>query len=270
MDSAADAAFRYYDSRGWQVSGGITEDARRWEDLRVNAAEYVSKCRLRILRHIPECGINMLDMASGPIQYEEYLRYSANFKKRYCLDLCAKALEEAKKKIGEHGLFLAGDFFAIALDDNFFDCAISLHTIYHMHKDRQEEAVRKLVMATKRDKPVIIVYINPNAISKTGLLFRALMKIKRMIDKDKRPTYIDSLPIYFFAHPIQWWERFTDIAEVKIFPWCSLDSDTQKKLIPDNLFGKIILRILFNMEDIFPEFFGKRFAYHPMIILTKK
>ena len=102
-------------------------------------------------------------MASGPIQYPEYLEYSKNFNKRYCVDLSDAALESAKLKIGEHGVFLHGSFFDISLDEDFFDCSISLHTIYHMGKDRQEEAVRKLLYVTKVGKPVIILYSNPNA-----------------------------------------------------------------------------------------------------------
>ena len=53
----------------------ITEDARQWEDLRIFTRVY-SKCRLRLLKHIPESGDNMLDMASGPAAYSEYLEYS--------------------------------------------------------------------------------------------------------------------------------------------------------------------------------------------------
>ena len=63
----------FYNSAGWETEDGITEDARRWEDLREHAQEYVIKCRLRILDNIPESGDYILDMASGPIQYKEYL-----------------------------------------------------------------------------------------------------------------------------------------------------------------------------------------------------
>ena len=55
------------------------------------------------------------------------------------------ALDDAKEKIGDHGVFLCGSWFDIPLDENLFDCAISLHTIYHIDKDKQEEAVRKLI-----------------------------------------------------------------------------------------------------------------------------
>ena len=110
-NKAEEIVSKFYNEKGWNAVGGVTEDAKRWEDLREYAQEYVSKCRLRVLRHIPEKGINMLDIASGPIQYKEYLEYSRNFEKRYCVDLSKAALEQAREKIGDHGVFLHGSFF---------------------------------------------------------------------------------------------------------------------------------------------------------------
>ena len=118
---------RFYNEIGWNLTDGITEDALRFEDLRICAVDYVSKCRMRVYEHIPKQGDYMLDMASGPIQYPEYLRYSENFNKRCCVDLSSDALLQAKKKISDHGIYLNDSFFNIEFDDDFFDCSISLH-----------------------------------------------------------------------------------------------------------------------------------------------
>jgi ubiquinone/menaquinone biosynthesis C-methylase UbiE len=260
----------FYNTVGWETNDEITEDARRWEDLREHAREYVSKCRLRVLEHIPEKGENMLDMASGPIQYPEYLEYSRNFKKRFCIDLSSEALESAKNKIGGRGEFLHGSFFDIPLEENFFDCTVSLHTIYHIDKDRQEEAVRKLIRITKPGKPVIIVYSNPNTmLYSLASPVRLLKKIKRsLIKSDKAAGKTENLGLYFHAYPVEWWDRFMDVAGVKVLPWRSFGSDDQKRLIPDNKLGKIMFDTLFDLEQRFPDFFVKHFQY-PMIILTK-
>lgn len=260
---------KFYNTAGWETDEGVTEDAARWEDLRECAGEYVSKCRLRVLRHIPADGEYILDMASGPIQYKEYLEYSRGYKKRYCVDLSSGAMDNAKKKIGEHGVFLCGSFFDIPLENNFFDCTVSLHTIYHIDKDRQEEAVRKLLAVTKPGKPVIVVYSNPDTLvrrlASPLLLVRRMLRIlaKTWRDKEEEPV------LYFFAHTIRWWHRFSDIADVKIMPWRSFHSDIQKALIPNNRFGSKLFRLLFSMEERFPDFFVKHFQY-PMIILKKK
>ena len=77
---AEELVSRFYKTTGWEVDGdGLSKDAILFEDLRKNASEYVSKCRLRLMKYIPDKGKRMLDMASGPIQYPEYLEYSKNF-----------------------------------------------------------------------------------------------------------------------------------------------------------------------------------------------
>jgi len=149
MTKASESVSKFYNEVGWETDGDDTEDAIRFEDLRRCAKEYVTKCRLRVLRHMPAQGENMLDMASGPIQYQEYLEYSKNFKKRYCVDLSSKALRDARNKIGSHGEYFHGNFLDMDFENNFFDCTISLHTIYHIDKDKQENAVRKLLAVTK-------------------------------------------------------------------------------------------------------------------------
>jgi len=276
MNKAEEKVSKFYNKLGWETDVGITEDARRFEDLRESAKDYLSRCRLRVLRHIPETGENILDMASGPIQYEEYLEYSKNFKKRYCVDLSSSALEDAKKKIGDHGVFLNGSFFDIPLDENFFDCAISLHTIYHIDKDKQEEAVRKLIYVTKPGQPIIVVYSNPSKIFKwvsrlIRLPFLLLRKPKELLEKlIKKSVQKKDLDLYFYTHPIKWWNRFGDVAtNIKIMPWRSLNTDIQKCLIPNNEMGKKMFDMIFNLEERFPNFFVKYFCYS-MIIITKR
>ncbi len=273
-NNAEQIVSQYYNTVGWEKEGEITEDAKRWEDLREHARKYVSKCRMRVLRHIPHQGENLLDMASGPIQYEEYLEYSKNFRKRYCIDLSAKALDAAQTKIGNHGVFLQGSFFDIALEENFFDCALSLHTIYHIDKDRQEDAVRKLVKVTKPGKPVIIVYGNPKTI--VSLLVAPVRACKIFVTKainkvlqKNKACKKQERDLYFYPHPIDWWERFEDIAHVRILPWRSFGANIQKQVIPNSRFGGALFDLLFCLEERFPAFFVKYFEY-PMIILTKK
>ena len=120
MTDADENVSRFYKGVGWETDGDSTEDAKRFEDLREHAKEYVSKCRLRVLEHIPDGGENLLDMASGPIQYPEYLEFSKSFRKRYCVDLSKKALNGAREKIGAHGEYLHGNFLDMDIENNFF------------------------------------------------------------------------------------------------------------------------------------------------------
>jgi ubiquinone/menaquinone biosynthesis C-methylase UbiE len=252
---------KFYTTGGWNEDGGVTEDARMFEDLRPCASEYVSKCRLRVLDHIPASGINLLDMASGPIQYPEYLEYSRAFEKRYCVDLSSQALESAERKLGNRGVYLCGSFFDMELDSNSFDCAISLHTIYHMDRDLQKQAVRKLIRVCKPGSPLVVVYSNPGAL---------LPKLTRLL---RGPQAINNVSIenglYFFAHPLTWWNKFSDEAEVRFYPWRSFRSAHQERLIPGNRFGRALFKLLFATENLLPWLFVRYFEY-PIVVLTKK
>ena len=276
-DEATKTVSRFYSEIGWKIDEGITEDARRWEDLRECASAYVSKCRMRVARQIPAAGDAILDMASGPIQYSEYLEYSRKFKKRYCIDLSAEALRLAEMRIGSHGQYLHGDFLEMTdLPDDFFDCSISLHTIYHIHPDRQEEAVRKLLRVTKPGHPVIIVYSNPKSlilrfISPARFILRVMRKLKRAIlNRSSAIATSPSEPApYFHAYPLDWWRRFDDISDVKVLQWRSFRAADQKRLFPDNIIGCHMFDFLFWLEDRFPGFFAAHFQY-PLVVMTKR
>ncbi len=270
-EEAAEASVsNFYNTVGWELTDGNTEDAILWEDLRYNSREYITKCRLRLLNHIPLDGKYMLDMASGPIQFPEYLEYSKTYDKRYCVDLSSTALDLAKNKIGDKGVFLHGSFFDLEIPENFFDCSLSLHTIYHIDRNLQEVAVKKLLKVTKPGRPVIILYSNPNTL--VSLPFRLARKVLSFCNLNSKPTipdYIAENSLYFYAHPIDWWDRFSDCATVEILPWRAFATNFQKVLIPDNKFGAWLLDALFNLENRYPGIFVKYFQY-PMIILTKK
>lgn len=259
----------FYNSVGWEMENDITFDARKYEDLRENAREYVVKCRQRINRHLPEKGDNLLDMASGPIQFPEYLEYSKNFAKRWCVDLSAKALEQAKQKLGERGEYLCGNFFEIDLSENFFDCTLSLHTIYHIDQKQQAEAVRKLIKVTKPGHPVVIVYSNPASWGRyiyapVNLAKKAFKWFRKLFHSSDSPE-----ELYFYAHSLKWWEQFADEATLRMYPWRSFTNHQQKLLFPDNKLGKWMFSKLYQLEEKYPEFFVRHFQY-PIIVLTKK
>jgi SAM-dependent methyltransferase len=205
-------------------------------------------------------------MASGPIQYPEYLEFSKHFDKRYCVDLSSKALAAAERRIGDHGVFLQGSFFDLEFDDDFFDGAVSLHTIYHMDRDRQEEAVRKLLSVTKPGKPVVVVYSNPHTIIDG---FGVPRKLRRAVGRLVRRTKAPEPSVYFHAHPLRWWRRFEGVAEVSIWPWRAFAAHHQRRLFPDSPFGARMLDALFRAEDRFPRLFVALFQY-PMIVLVKR
>ena len=245
----------FYKKVGWKNKDQITYDSRLFEDNRKYSANYVSMCRKRIQKYIPKKGNHFLDFASGPLQYPEYIKYSKNFKTRHCVDFSNEALKQAKNKIGIRGKYYCGDFFKINFKKNYFDCILSMHTIYHINKNKQAEAIKKLIRLAKKDKPIIIVYSNPNSL---------ISKIRSLLPKKKKKSMI-----YFYCYQNSWWNQFSDLADIKILPWRSFSAQHQKILFPNNFIGSWLLKILFSLENIFQNFFSKNFQYI-MIILKKK
>jgi 2-polyprenyl-3-methyl-5-hydroxy-6-metoxy-1,4-benzoquinol methylase len=247
--------FKFYNEGGWSKRKKNTKDAELFEDLRVVAYEYVTHCRKKINNYIKKNGVNILDFASGPIQYKEYLEYSNNFKIRHCVDFSKDAINQAKIKLGRRGKYYCQNFEKIKFKKNFFDTIISLHTIYHINKKKQADVVKKLISISKKNSPIIIVYSNPETI---------INKIKNIL-LIKKKNHND---LYFYCHKNEWWNQFSNLADVKLYPWRSFASQHQKLLFPNNFIGQFMFKILITLEKKFPDFFTKHFQY-PIIVLKK-
>lgn len=255
-DTVSDEVRQFYEDVGWEEHDGLTEDALRWEDSRAVAKAYVSRCRRRVQAFIPEKGDRFLDAASGPVQYPEYSDYSSGYRERYCVDFSSKALERAKEQLGDHAVTVQGNIVDLDLPGDFFDCTVSLHTIYHIAADQQETAVRNLLRMTRPGKPVIIVYSNPDSLQS---------RASRLLRPNKKASEQD---LYFSPHPLGWWDRFEDIASVSVEPWRFLAAEDSRKLIPDNFIGRKLLDWLFRWEGKYPRA-AARWGRYPMIVLVK-
>ena len=251
----------FYDGKGWHAdtSGpdAVYADAQLWEDLRPCAAAYVSACRHKVLEYLPETGERILDAGSGPIQYLEYLDYSRGFAKRVCVDISERALAEARNKLGDRGDYVQASLLELPFPSDHFDAAVSLHTIYHIDRDRQETAVRELIRVLQPGASAVVVYANPD---------RLAARLMRLAERRRDP---EPGPIYFFAHPLSWWERFSDEAAIVIVPWRSLNANESRKLIPDNALGAGIFRAVLAFERAVPRWATWAGCY-PMIVLTKR
>jgi ubiquinone/menaquinone biosynthesis C-methylase UbiE len=251
----------FYDQIGWNYSSSeVTMDAQLWEDLRSCAVEYVKNCRRKLLKYLPKQGEFFLDAASGPIQYPEYLEYSNGFSKRVCVDISQKALDGAKAKLGFRGEYVCSSMLELPFPENYFDAVVSLHTIYHIDKDRQADAVNNLVRVAKPDVPIIIVYANPK---------RLLLRLKKWIIPKTKLENENSSILYYYAHPLNWWNQFKEQCQVKVLPWRSLTAKDARLFVPNNYLGKLFLRLLLKFETHFP-YVARQLGAYPMIILKKE
>ena len=135
---------QFYDQVGWQMVGDDIYQNARYEDLRPVAQTYTHDCHLRVARHLKPSGRLLLDAGSGPVQYPEYLEYSRGYEHRVCADISVTALQEARRRLGAHGLYVVTDIANLPFKADVFDGIVSLHTIHHLPESEHLQAFDEL------------------------------------------------------------------------------------------------------------------------------
>ena len=274
----------YYDMQGWKKErGSLFTDAARFEDLRPVVNDYRIKCHLRVNRHLVKDGKFLLDIASGPIQYPEYLSYSEGYQYRICGDISFTALQEAKKVLGDNGFCVQCDVTRLPFSSEALDGVVSLHTIYHVPADEQHKALTELhrVLSAGRQAVVVYSFARYSIFLKALLLpFRTYKKTRKAAGDLLRALKLKpALPetgaeqkhgkLYFHPHSFQWFEeRIKPLIDYQIFPWRSVTVSFTRFNIRPKLLGKFWLAVLFQLEERFPRWFGKHGAY-PMFVFKK-
>ena len=278
----------FYDRVGWQqVSAGTYQNAS-YEDLRPVAREYVHRCHLRVARHLAPAGKLLLDAGSGPIQYPEYVEYSRDYRRRVCLDISSVALQEARQRIGEHGMFVVADIANLPFKTDAFDGLVSLHTIHHLPAAEHARAYLELQRVLTPGKSGVVVngWDLPPLTVMQNFLIRLADSLRR---KPKSPLPYQGgagagaspLPCrggaggevrgtFVRKHTPAWLKREVGSRiPVEIWCWRSLSVRFMRTFIHQHLGGKFLLRLLFWLEERFPHFFGRNGQY-PLIVLRKK
>ena len=275
---------QFYDRIGWQMDGELYQNAR-YEDLRPVSAEYLHRCHLRVKRHIKPNGTYLLDGGSGPIQYPEYLLYSEGYTYRVCADLSIVALKEARRRIGTHGLFVVTDIANLPFKAGAFDGAVTLHTFHHLPQPEQMKAYREVyrVLAPESSAVVVNGWTDSSLMRQLKPLMTGSEWVGGMIlrlrkgkqthkspeagkeqDPAPRPngTYIHKLN----AEGLR--RELAAEMDLDIRVWRSVNVRFLRSVIHKASVGKLILKLLFALEESFPSFFGENGQY-PLIVLRK-
>ena len=274
----------FYDQVGWQqVDAGLYQNAH-YEDLRPVSREYIHRCHLRVGRHLRLSGRFLLDAGSGPIQYPEYLEYSRGYQYRVCADISTVALQEARKRIGSHGLFVVADIARLPFKPEAFEGIVSLHTIHHLPEDEHLTAYRELHRVLAHGCTAAIVNGWPS--SRLMSAFKPLMRISRRArsaagrlagkktpsgkSKQQKGTD-DAAPKGTFTnrHDYDWVMNMVGShMVVEILVWRSVSVRFLRTLIHPWLAGKFWLSLIFWLEERYPHYFGKNGQY-PLIVIRK-
>jgi SAM-dependent methyltransferase len=175
MTEVKEEVRQFYDEVGWQLVGADVYQNARYEDLRPVSRQYIHDCHLRVARHLRPEGRYLLDAGSGPVQYPEYLEYSGNYEHRVCADISITALKEARRRLGEHGLYVVADIANLPLKSSAFEGVVSLHTIHHLPEADRMSAYEELFRVLAHDSSAVVV--NGWSSSKLMNSFEPLMRI---------------------------------------------------------------------------------------------
>ncbi len=271
----------FYDRVGWQeASDGFYQNAS-YEDLRPVSHEYIHKCHLRVARHLHPTGYYFLDAGSGPIQYPEYLEYSRGYRYRVCADLSMVALQEARKRIGAHGLFVVSDIAHLPFKSGLFDSAVSLHTIHHLPPEDHLLAYQELhrTLAESGKSVVVNSWVNPPLNIFTKFWVNVIKRLRSSsaitVSSPSQPLSSDSevrtkaRGTYIRKHDVAWLQ--TEVGSrmpINIWCWRSVSVTFLRTFIHPRLGGKWLLRLIYGLEELFPHFLGK-YGQYPLVVMSK-
>lgn len=271
----------YYDQFGWQkIEEGLFADSKSFEDLRPVSKDYIHKCHLRVNRYLKPSGKYFLDVASGPIQYTEYLSYSEGFDTRICVDISISALKEARRKIGKKGTYILADITNLPFKDSSVDAVLSLHTIYHVPANEQNIAFREIYRVLKPGASAVVAYswgehsllmnlaLYPAMIIQTLKVF-----VARFLNRDNDTVGTKSslghqIELYFHAYDYNYFVGQTWGFNFDIRVWRSVSVPFTKWYIHSWLLGRQLLSLIYWLEDRLPQLAG-RIGQYPLFIIKK-
>ena len=267
----------FYDELGWTMTeDDVFEDTVRFVDRRPEIEAYNRRSMIRVNQYLPPGGKYFLDVASGPVQFPEYIAYSEAFDRRICVDFSSRALIGAREQVGDRGIYILGDITNLPFKDDSLDGVISLHTIYHVPRDQQPTAFRELHRVLKPGGTAVVAYTwgrtpwEELSLPRRLLLFpsRVVQRLARSLKRgdDGREHREDGL--YFHAFDHRWFVGQDWQFRYEIYVGHLLTAEFMKRFIHPRLLGRRILACVARLEDRWPRFTG-RFGRYPLIVITK-
>lgn len=283
----------FYDSVGWKLVGDDIYQNARYEDLRPVSNEYIHRCHLRVGQHLNKKGKYMLDAGSGPVQYPDYLEYSKGYQYRVCGDISITALQEARNRLGDHGLHVVCDIANLPFVSEAFEGVVSLHTIHHLPENEHLTAYSELhrVLANNSQAAVVNGWPDSRLMNFFDPLVSLAQRVRHYINKrstqdqtqNDQKSYLqikskkkvqtskqdDPKGTFTSRHDVAWVKNEVGaLMELDIYVWRSVSVRFLRALIHPSLGGRFWLRVLYNLEERFPHFFGENGKY-PLIVIKK-
>jgi SAM-dependent methyltransferase len=223
------------------------------------------------------------------------------------VDISSLALQEARKRIGEHGLFVVADVANLPFKAGSFDGAVSLHTIHHLPAEEHPQAYAELarvlvddgsavVVNGWSDPPLMWIFKGLLKLAKKARQARALQRQGRQPAAQAAPRaaavpdekadspqaaeqqrvrkLLDRQGTFVSKNNAAWLKRQVGQAlpqgrRLEIWCWRSVSVEFLRTFVHQRLGGKGFLRLLYWKEERLPHFFGE-FGQYPLVVITPK
>lgn len=259
----------FYEGEGWkQTSDGAFGDTRAFVDTRDVPLAFSRKCIRRLGTHFQRGGQYLLDAGSGPIAHEEYLEWGARFERRVCVDLSAGALQVARSKLGERGVYLQADLTSLPIQTGSVDAVTCNHVIYQIPADQQAAVFKELWRVLKPGGVAVIVYWWRDTPLQWRLERLARMFVRpRGTEESGKPSTVASTPSHF-PHSLQWFEKQDWPFRYEIEPFRVIGNSFMRSYVNDGWAGRLFLEGIYALQQIAPSYCG-RYGQMPAIVLRK-
>ncbi len=242
----------FYDSYGWRCDNATGHYLGEilHEDLSDATQAYMDRNELRYAKHFADGGRYFLDAGCGA---EPRRHMAEDYEKHICADISIVGLKEARKRLGDSGLYVVADLAALPFSEASFDGVLASHVVYHVDKDFQKDVLREFYRVCSPNRNVVVFYAsNYNLVSVFQFIgrdiFRTLAALKRAMSrsgsrKEKPP------PLYYYTYnPFRLTREF-DSVDITCLRTLSLGEEV---ILGKLHLLKAVIPVLSFLERMFP------------------
>lgn len=262
----------FYAAKGWaKDTAGQYVDTAVFVDGRRVSREFTGSCIRAVRRLLPRRGKWLLDAGSGPIPHTEYMDLQIGYERRLCVDFSLDALSQAKKKLGDRGMYVVGDLTQLPIRSQSVDAAISFHVVYHIADELQEKAFKELYRTLKSTGAAVIIYrwaYSPIS-WRLDKLFTWLARLAppntqcpstKSLESQKAPS------LYYHAHSLQWFREQQWPFAFSLYSFRVIDNEMMRRHFTDHGIWKLVTQLLSIWQKLMPRFTGA-YGEYPCILI---
>lgn len=262
------ATKRFYDTFGWAPDeDGALGDTKAFVDTREAPRAYARGSMRRLgERYFSGGGRFILDAGSGPLIDEEVVRFGDRFDHFICTDLSTRALNAAREKLGDRGVYLKSDITNLPIEDDVVDAITCNHVIYQLPMNMQAAAFRELWRVLKPGGVAVIVYWWSDA--KLPWRLERLARMLPMRGPGEPGTDVELPELPHNTRPRSWFEAKSWPFAYKYDVFRTVPELFTRTYIPDDWRGRAFLSALQTMQAVAPGYCGKH-GHMPAIVIRK-